>query len=134
MISFFANFIDDQSNINPLKPEKLNPMKTDQQPDPTKTVFLQTVGVAVAQLKQQLQQDYEQAYPELREVIHLVLDEEESRAWDLTSFPHLLLPDLVEAHVEQLNLRPAETKHEDVFVPRRFQNIDNHQLALAWCA
>jgi hypothetical protein len=109
-------------------------MKTDQQPDPTKTVFLQTVGVAVAQLKQQLQQDYEQAYPELREVIHLVLDEEESRAWNLTSFPHLLLPDLVEAHVAKLNLRPVETKHKDIFAPLRFQNIDNHQLALAWCA
>ncbi|HET9800778.1 MAG TPA: hypothetical protein VFP82_03755 [Chthoniobacterales bacterium] len=109
-------------------------MKTDQQPDPTKTVFLQTVGVAVAQLKQQLQQDYEQAYPDLREVIHLVLDEEESRAWNLTTFPHLLLPDLVEAHVEQLNLRPAETKHDDVFKPHRAHGIDNHQLALAWCA
>ena len=109
-------------------------MKTDQQPDPTKTVFLQTVGVAIAQLKQKLQQDYEQAYPDLREVIHLVLDEEESRAWDLTPFPHLLLPDLVEAHVEQLNLRPAETKHDDIFAPRRIPNIDNHQLALAWCA
>jgi hypothetical protein len=131
---FFADFIDDQSNINPLKPEKLNPMKTDQQPDPTTTVFLQTVGVAVAQLKQQLQQDYEQAYPDLREVIHLVLDEEESRAWDLTVFPHLLLPDLVEAHVAKLNLRPAETKHDDVFKRHRAHKIDNHQLALAWCA
>ena len=83
-------------------------MKTDQLTDPTITVFLQTVGVAVAQLKQQLQQDYEQAYPELREVIHLVLDEEESRAWNLTLFPHLLLPDLVEAHVAKLNLQPGE--------------------------
>jgi hypothetical protein len=109
-------------------------MKTDLQPDPTTTVFLQTVGVAVAQLKQQLQQDYEQAYPDLREVIHLVLDEEESRAWALTPFPHLLLPDLVEAHVAKLNLLPVETKHEDVFERRRFRNIDNHQPAIAWCA
>ena len=108
-------------------------MKTDQHHEPTKTVFLQTVGVAVAQLKQQLQRDYEQAYPELREVIHLVLEEEESRAWDLTLFPHLLLPDLVEAHVAKLNLRPVETKHEDVFVPHFHRQIEAYQPALALC-
>src|SRR5436853_7480897 len=106
-------------------------MKTDQQLDAA--VFLQTVSVAIAQLKQQLQRDYEQAYPDLREIIHLVLDEEESRARSLTIFPHLLLPDLVEAHVEQLNLRPAETKHEDVFAPDHFHSIDNHEPAYA-CA
>jgi hypothetical protein len=108
-------------------------MKTDTITDPTKTVFLQTVGIAVAQLKQQLQRDYEQAYPDLREIIHLVLDEEESRAWDLTLFPHLLLPDLVEAHVENLNLRPVETKHEDVFVPHSHRPIEAYQPALAFC-
>jgi hypothetical protein len=108
-------------------------MKTEHQIDPTKTVFLQTVGVAVAHLKQQLQRDYEQAYPELREVIHLVLEEEESRAWDLTLFPHLLLPDLVEAHVAKLNLRPVETKHEDVFVPHFHREIGAYQPALALC-
>jgi hypothetical protein len=108
-------------------------MKTDQQPDPNKTVFLQTVGVAIVQLKQQLQQDYEQAYPELREVIHLVLDEEESRAWDLTLFPHLLLPDLVEAHVEKLNLQPVETRHEDIFARHPHREIDFYQPALALC-
>jgi hypothetical protein len=106
-------------------------MKTEQQPDPTKTVFLQTVVVALGNLKQQLQQDYEQAYPELREVIHLVLDEEESRAWDLTLFPHLILPDLVETHIANLNLRPAETKHNDVLIPRGFDGIPTYQPALA---
>jgi hypothetical protein len=108
-------------------------MKTDTITDPTKTVFLQTVGVAIAQLKQQLQQDYEHAYPELREVIHLVLDEEESHAWELTLFPHLLLPDLVEAHVSKLNLRPVETKHEDLFAPRRSDEFGMYQPALALC-
>ena len=106
-------------------------MKTDHQPDPTRTVFLQTVGIAVAQLKQQLQRDYEESYPELREIIHLVLDEEESRAWKLTVFPHLLLPDLVEAHIANLNLRPVETKHEDVFAPHSRREIDIYQPALA---
>lgn len=108
-------------------------MKTDQQPDPTKTVFLQTVGIALGNLKQQLQFDYERAYPELREVIHLVLDEEESRAWDLTLFPHLLLPDLVEAHVAKLNLRPVETKHADVFAAHPHRDIEAYQPALALC-
>jgi hypothetical protein len=108
-------------------------MKTDQHHEPTKTVFLQTVGVAITQLKQQLQHDYEQAYPELGEVIHLVLDEEESRAWDLTVFPHLLLPDLVEAHVAKLNLQPVETKHEDLFAPHHHREFENYQPAFALC-
>jgi hypothetical protein len=55
----------------------LNTLKTDQQVQ-TSAVFLQSVSAAVGQLKQQLQHDYEQAYPELREIVHLVLDEEET--------------------------------------------------------
>lgn len=108
-------------------------MKTDQISEPTKTVFLQTVSVAVTQLKRELQHDYERAFPELREVIHLVLDEEEAYAWELTSFPHLLLPDLVEAHIENLNLQPVETKHEDVLAPDRFHEIETYKPAYALC-
>ena len=108
-------------------------MKTEQQPEPTTAVFLQTVSVAVVQLKQQLQQDYEQAYPDLREIVHLVLDEEETKARDLTLFPHLLLPDLVEAHIEKLNLQPADTRHDDLLVPHHFPEIDHHQPAFALC-
>jgi hypothetical protein len=99
----------------------------------TRTVFLQTVVLAMSDLKQQLQRDYEQAYPELAEIVHLVLDEEESRAWDLTVFPHLLLPDLVEAHIANLNLRPVETKYENVFVPHPHREIGAYQPALALC-
>lgn len=106
-------------------------MKTDPRIDPTKPVFLQTVGIAVAHLKQQLQSDYEQAYPELREVIHLVLDEEEDNARELTMFPHLVLPDLVEAHIAKLDLRPVETKHADVFVSHRGDEINHYQHAFA---
>lgn len=105
-------------------------MKTEQQ-QPTTTVFLQTVVVALRNLKQQLRQDYECAYPELAEVIHLVLDEEESKAWELTSFPHLVLPDLVEAHIAKLNLRPVETKHGDVFAPHHYDEIGHYQHAFA---
>src|ERR1700704_2949069 len=105
-------------------------MKTDQQLDPA--VFLQTVSVAIAQLKRQLQLDYEQAYPDLREIIHLVLDEEETKAWELSLFPHLLLPDLVEAHIANLNLQPAAAKHDDVLVPHRFLEMPTYQPALAY--
>jgi hypothetical protein len=105
-------------------------MQTDQQPEST-AVFLQTVSVALAQLKQRLQQDYEQAYPDLREIVHLVLDEEETKAWELSLFPHLVLPDLVEAHIEKLDLQPADTRHDDLFVPHHFLQI--HQPAFAFC-
>ena len=108
-------------------------MKTEPYIEPSTTVFLQTVSLAVTQLKRELQQDYEQAYPQLREVIHLVLDEEEARAWDLTLFPHLLLPDLVEAHVATLNLRPVEAKHEDVFAPHHPREILTQQPVFALC-
>ena len=64
-------------------------------------------------MKCELQGDYERAYPALRQIIHLVLDEEESRAWELSDFPHLLFPDLVEAHITRLNLRPVETHQHD---------------------
>jgi len=108
-------------------------MKTDQITEPTKTVFLQTVSIAMSHLKQELQRDYEQAYPDLAEIVHLVLDEEESRAWDLTMFPHLLLPDLVEAHIANLNLRRVEREEEDVVVPHAHREIEAYQPALALC-
>jgi len=104
-------------------------MKTDTQAEP---VFLQTVSVALAQLKQRLQQDYEQAYPNLREIIRLVLDEE-ANAWELSLFPHLLLPDLVQARLTNLNLHPIETKHDDVFAPPGFNGIETRQSAFALC-
>ena len=107
-------------------------MKNDQQKELTK-VFLQTVSVALAQLKHRLQQNYEKVYPGLHEVIHLVLDEEEANAWELSFFPHLLLPDLVEAHIGRLGLQPAETKHDDILLPRRFTEIPTYQSALALC-
>ncbi len=119
-------------------------MKTDQLVEAEPAVFLQTVSVAIAQLKQRLQQDYEQAYPDLREIVHLVLDEEETKAWELSLFPHLLFPDLVEAHVARLNLQPAsstrlrkaaarQARHKEVVVPHDFTKLDDHQPAFALC-
>jgi hypothetical protein len=95
--------------------------------------FLQTVATAIAKLKDRLQQDYQQAYPDLAEIIHLVLDEEEVRARDLSIFPHLLLPDLVEAHVQKLNLQPVETRHENLFSPPAFPTMPSYQPAFAFC-
>ena len=63
--------------------------------------------MAVGRLKEHLLNQYARAYPGLDEIIRLVIDEEESRAWDLSAFPHLFLPDLVEAHLAQLGLEPA---------------------------
>ena len=106
-------------------------MQTDT-PSQSTAVFLQNISAAVACLKEQLQHDYEAAYPGLRDIIHLVIDEEEAIAWEL-SFPHLFLPDLVEAHIEKLNLQPVETTHEDLFEPRDFSGMPSYQPAFAFC-
>lgn len=128
--SFFCELYRRPVKYKFTKTKEPDPMKTDTQLEP---VFLQTISVAVAQLKQQLQRDYEQAYPDLREIIHLVLDEEEANAWELSLFPHLLLPDLVEAHITNLNLHPVETKHDNVFALDRFNRIETRQPAFALC-
>jgi hypothetical protein len=103
-------------------------METDQYPE---AVFPQIVAGAVADLKIRLQSDYQHAYPELGEIIHLVLDEEEANAWDL-SFPHLFLPDLVEAHIAKLNLQPAETQQDDVLMRHDFTEIETHHPAFVY--
>src|SRR6266481_4482485 len=105
-------------------------MKTDQYQDPT-AVFPQIVTNAVSRLKNRLQQDYERIYPDLGDLVRIVLDEEEAKAWEL-SFPHLFLPDLVEAHIAQLGLRPADTRPDRVRVPVRFSADQNDQLVPAY--
>jgi hypothetical protein len=65
-------------------------MKTDQQIDGA-PVFPQAVTCAVSELKNRLQREYERTYPELGDLVRIVLDEEEARAWEL-SFPHLFSP------------------------------------------
>jgi PAS domain-containing protein len=113
-------------------------MKTHRQAEAEHAVFLQTVSVAIARLKQRLQQDYEQANPGLRKIVHLVLDEEETKAWELSLFPHLLFPDLVEAHIAKLNLQPASRlrkarARQGVVVKHEFTEIDDHQSVFALC-
>jgi hypothetical protein len=94
------------------------------------TGFLQNLPRAVSKLKNRLQRDYEQAYPGLRDLIRIVLDEEEAKAWDLSSFPHLFLPDLVEAHIAQLGLQPV--RYDNLFAPARVAAEENHQLTPAY--
>jgi hypothetical protein len=91
--------------------------------------FLQNLPGAVSKLKNRLQRKYEQAYPGLRDLIRIILDEEEAKAWDL-SFPHLFLPDLVEAHIAQLGLEPV--RYDNLFAPVRVAAEQNHQLTPAY--
>src|SRR5262245_38959994 len=108
-------------------------MKTDQ-PNQSAAVFLQTVSAAIAQLRQRLQRDYEQAYPDLRQLIRIVLEEEEAVAWDLTFFPHLLFSDLVEAHLGSLNMHRIKTsRHRDVFAADDFNADQGYKPALIFC-
>ena len=112
---------DDQSNM-------------DSSPHPSITAFAQCVAVANAELKEQLQHNYERTYPELREIIHLVVDEEESNAWKLSQFPHLLLPDLVEAHLARLNLQLANTKLGDLLKSQNLAGAaESDQSPLEFC-
>ncbi len=93
------------------------------------TGFLQNLPGAVSKLKNRLQRKYEQAYPGLRDLIRIILDEEEANAWNL-SFPHLFLPDLVEAHIAQLGLQPV--RYDNLFAPARVAAEQNHQLTPAY--
>ena len=88
---------------------------------------LSTVTSVVSQLKNQLQEQYEQAYPGLAGIIRYVIDEEEANAWNLSSlFPHLVLPDLVQAHMAQLGLGPIFSKPDKVLTPLDFPQIEEH--------
>jgi hypothetical protein len=93
------------------------------------TGFLQNLPGAVSKLKNRLQRKYEQAYPGLRDLIRIILDEEEANAWNL-SFPHLFLPDLVEAHIAKLGLEPV--RYDNLFAPVRVATEQNHQLTPAY--
>ena len=129
-ISFFAKFIDDQSNTNRPEIEEQKPMKTDQYPDPA-PVFPQIVVNAVSKLKNRLQEEYERTYPELGDLVRIVLDEEEAKAREL-SFPHLFLPDLVEAHIAQLGLQPADMRYDRFAASAGFSTDQNDQLIPAY--
>jgi hypothetical protein len=107
-------------------------MNTDQLPE-SATAFPQMVSVALGRLKERLQENYQQAYPDLGDIIHLLLDVEEAKARELSSFPHLFLPDLVEASIAILRMVPAETRHERIAVSPDFATTEAPQTGLALC-
>ena len=84
-------------------------MKNEERQETT-AIFPQLIIAAVSELKVRLQRDYERTYPGLGEIIRIILDQEEANAWRLSIFPHLLLPDLLEAHIETLGLEPGRNR------------------------
>jgi|SRR6516164_4143288 hypothetical protein len=108
-------------------------MENEQRQEAT-AIFPQLIIAAVSELKVKLQRDYERTYPGLGEIIRIVLDEEEAKAWKLSFFPHLFLPDMVEAHITNLNLQPVATRHEGVFERHDCNKLETDQSAFAACA
>lgn len=77
--------------------------------------FCQKLHRALAQLTRQLQAQYEQAFPGHGETIQKTIREAQIAAWDLSPFPHLLFPDLVEARIGELALQPVYTQPAAAF-------------------
>ena len=75
--------------------------------------FRERLTKALADLKRRLQSRYERLHPEHSELVREVVAEAEAAAWDMSAFPHLVLPDLVEVRMAQLDLEPAFARSED---------------------
>jgi hypothetical protein len=78
-------------------------------------IFCQRLAGAIEELTHRLQVQYERAHPDQSELIRHVIAEAETRAWELSFFPHLFLPDLVEARIAELKLQPAFARNEATF-------------------
>jgi len=92
-------------------------MKTYAQPEAVCCLFEASME-AISKLRERLEQRYEQAYPGLGDIIRYVIEEEEANAWNLSpAFPHLVLPDLVEAHIRQLGLQPIFFESDKALAP-----------------
>ena len=91
------------------------------------------VSVALGRLKKRLLHDYQKAYPDSDEIIHLVLDEEEAKAWEMSFFPHLIMPDLVDAHMAKLGLQLAETRHDAAGLSHDFTATEMPKTDFALC-
>ena len=72
--------------------------------------FYEKLTRAVPQLSRRLQARYEGLHPRHRQLVRDVIADAEATAWELSNFPHLLLPDLVEARMAELALGPAFTR------------------------
>jgi hypothetical protein len=107
-------------------------MKTNQLQEQA-PLFSQMVSVALGRLKKRLQNNYLKAYPDSGEIIHLILDEEEAKAWEISFFPHVIMPDLVDAHIAKLGLQPAETRHDMAGLSHDFTATEMPKTAFALC-
>jgi hypothetical protein len=107
-------------------------MKTDQLQQPA-PIFAQIVSLAIGRLKKRLQRYYQKAYPDSGEIIHLIIDEEEAKAWEISFFPHLILPDLVDARIGNLGLQPAETHYDTAGLSHDFTTTEVLKTAFALC-
>jgi hypothetical protein len=77
--------------------------------------FTETVTGAVAELKHRLQAHYERAHPGQTELVRSAIAEAEARAWELSFFPHLFLPELVEARIAERALQAAPVPSDAAF-------------------
>ena len=102
-------------------------------PNEPSSLFPNLVSVALRQLKARLQRDYQKAYPDSGEIIRRVLDHEEARAWELSSFPHLILPDLVEAHFVGLGFQPGGPSRHTAATSQDFTTAKMSKSAFALC-
>ena len=74
--------------------------------------FTVRVTGAVAELKIRLQAHYQRALPGQTELVRAAVADAEARAWQLSFFPHLFLPDLVDARVAELASQPTFMSRE----------------------
>lgn len=102
----------------------------DQDQDPA---FPKIVSIALGRLKKRLQRHYQKAYPDSGEIINLVLNEEEAKAQQLSFFPHLIFPDLVDAHFATLGLQPAKTRRDTASPSHHFTTTRMRKTAFALC-
>jgi|ERR1700741_791812 hypothetical protein len=107
-------------------------MKTDQPQEPA-PIFPLIVSVALDRLKKRLRRYYQKAYPDSGEIIRRMIDEEEAKAWEISLFPHLILPDLVDARIGKLGLQPAETRHDTAGLSPEFTTTEMPKTAFALC-
>jgi hypothetical protein len=89
--------------VTKINPENMAPCRHN---DPPGT-FCGRLASAVKALTHRLQLRYERIHPDQSELIRNVIAEAEAMAWELSFFPHLFLPDLVEARIAELRLQPA---------------------------
>jgi hypothetical protein len=77
--------------------------------------FCERLAGAVEELTHRLQARYERIHPDQSALIRHVIAEAEAKAWELSFFPHLFLPDLVEARIAELTLQPAFARSGTAF-------------------